>query len=58
MRRFIPILLLVLLFGACFVQTRERRAPRSVKSRSCPPAYHWEDGACVHNGKAKGHHKK
>jgi hypothetical protein len=57
MNRFILPLLVTLLFSACFVQTRERRTSSPVQSRSCPPAHHWEGGACVHNGKAKGHYK-
>jgi hypothetical protein len=55
MKAFILMLFAALFFTGCFVQTRERRAPSAV--RSCPPAHHWENGACVHNGKAKGHDK-
>jgi hypothetical protein len=27
------------------------------ESRACPPAYHLEGNACVHNGRARGHYK-
>lgn len=58
MKAFILPLFAALLFSGCFVQTRERSAPSTVRTApSCPPAHHWEDGACVHNGKAKGHYK-
>jgi hypothetical protein len=57
MKAFILTLLAALLLTGCFVQTRERRASSRSVRKSCPPAHHWENGACVHNGKAKGHHK-
>jgi len=57
MKGFILMLLVALLSTACFVQTRERGTTNREQSRSCPPAHHWENGACVHNGKAKGHYK-
>jgi NADH:ubiquinone oxidoreductase subunit H len=57
MKGFIVLLLVALVFSACFFTTRERRTSSTVQTRSCPPAYHWEDGTCVHNGKAKGHYK-
>ncbi|HEU0032773.1 MAG TPA: hypothetical protein VFQ53_19210 [Kofleriaceae bacterium] len=50
---FIIVFLLVAFAMGCFITTRGRAAPR----RECPPSYHWEDGDCVHNGKAKGHEK-
>jgi hypothetical protein len=49
------LMMIAMLVTGCFVQTREHRSSSSV--RRCPPAHHWENGACVHNGKAKGHHK-
>lgn len=49
------MVLAALFVTGCFVQTRERRSSKAVIS--CPPAHHWDGGACVHNGKAKGHHK-
>jgi hypothetical protein len=55
--RMKALLLMVtaMLVTGCFVQTRERRNSGSVQR--CAPAHHWENGACVHNGKAKGHRK-
>jgi hypothetical protein len=42
----------------CIIHSRSRQRTVVVKDkRSCPPAHHWEGGYCVHNGKAKGHHK-
>jgi hypothetical protein len=58
MKALILTPLAALLLTGCLVQTRERtRSSKSVR-KSCPPAHHWENGACVHNGKAKGHYKK
>jgi hypothetical protein len=60
MRRLIPTLLLALLGTTvpigCFFESRPHRTVVHER-RSCPPAYHWEGNACVHNGKAKGHYK-
>ena len=39
--------------GGCFVSTGRPVAYRG--GGSCPPAHHWEGGACVHNGRAVGH---
>ena len=58
-------LVLLLAIGAsastgCIIHSHDRRPQRGVvvkEKRSCPPAHHWEGGACVHNGKAKGHYK-
>jgi len=58
MRTLILTLLAALALTGCFVETRGRSTGSStVRSRDCPPAHHWEGGACVHNGKAKGHDK-
>ncbi|HEY5923298.1 MAG TPA: hypothetical protein VIV11_16575 [Kofleriaceae bacterium] len=46
--------------SACLIRTGPRHNHRSsASSRSCPPAYHWDGGACVHNGRghARGHRK-
>ncbi|HEU4734042.1 MAG TPA: hypothetical protein VFT22_39390 [Kofleriaceae bacterium] len=52
------ILCAAVLATGCFVQSTGRSSSASTaRSRDCPPAYHWEGGACVHNGKAKGHYK-
>lgn len=40
---------LTTMLAGCFVATRP------VGYRSCGPAYHWEDGACRHNGHGEGH---
>ena len=57
MRRFIPVFLLAILCTSvttgCLVQTRPQRTVVRER-RSCPPAYHWEDGDCVHNGRGHG----
>jgi hypothetical protein len=56
-------LIMLLAIGAstttgCIVHRHPRQRTVVVKDkRSCPPAHHWEGGHCVHNGKAKGHHK-
>lgn len=47
-------------FG-CLITTRDRHhhssGSQASRGKSCPPSYHMQGGACVHNGKAKGHHK-
>jgi hypothetical protein len=59
-------LALVIAFGAmstgCFVHRDHpgrhgNGHAKKANKRDCPPAYHWNGGACVHNGKAKGHKK-
>lgn len=42
----------------CIVHTGPRYRSRGQQARSCPPAHHLEAGACVHNGRARGHHKR
>jgi hypothetical protein len=45
--------------SGCFVS--ERPGHTTVvreRERECPPAHHWEDGECVHNGNARGHDKE
>jgi hypothetical protein len=44
--------------AGCFVHTRDQNRTVYRESKSCPPAHHWEGGACIHNGKAKGQSKK
>jgi hypothetical protein len=39
----------------CIVHTRPHN--KSAR-RGCAPAHHWDGHKCVHNGKAKGHHKR
>jgi hypothetical protein len=43
--------------AGCIVHEHTRSRTVVRENRSCPPAHHWEGGACVHNGKAKGHYK-
>jgi hypothetical protein len=33
----------------CIIHTRG-----SGRARACPPAYHWDGYACVHNGRGNG----
>jgi hypothetical protein len=52
--------LLATSLGGCLVRTTNHSRHHShARSRDCPPAYHWNGNACVHNGrgKAKGHRK-
>ena len=60
MKRILSFLLVVgiaaPMVGGCIIDNR-RRGPGPEYARSCPPAHHWEGGACVHNGRARGHYK-
>ena len=52
----LKLLVVISMLSGCIVATEPRRSGTVVReSRSCPPAHHWEGGACVHNG--RGHHK-
>jgi hypothetical protein len=52
------LILTTMLLSGCLVHERTKTSSRTVvKQRDCPPAHHWDGGACVHNGKAKGHNK-
>jgi hypothetical protein len=57
MKKLIGTALLVGLLSGCIVRTNSRRQASSGRSRACPPAYHWNGWECVHNGRARGHHK-
>ena len=62
MRRIITSMVVLAMatpLAGCIVHehSRSRTVVREQRSTSCPPAHHWEGGACVHNGKAKGHYK-
>ena len=62
MRRIMSSILVLAMatpLAGCIVHehTRSRTVVRENRRASCPPAHHWEGGACVHNGKAKGHYK-
>lgn len=40
--------------AGCIVRTRPHHHHNSQRRvRDCPPAYHWDGGACVHNGRGK-----
>jgi hypothetical protein len=41
--------------GGCIVHTHSRS--HAVHRRDCPPAHHWDGRGCVHNGRARGHHR-
>jgi hypothetical protein len=66
--RTITLMMIVALLGStlsgCIVRTRDRHhhhhGHSKARKRDCPPAYHWNGNACVHNGrgKAKGHRHK
>jgi len=60
MRVIITVLVLALVtpLAGCFVHSHDRNRTVVRESKSCPPAHHWEGGACIHNGKAKGQYKK
>jgi len=61
MQKLLTIVMAVLLtapLGGCIVRTRPNHNHRHSHARSCPPAHHWNGAACVHNGRARGHHKQ
>ena len=46
--------------AGCIVRTRDHHHHHNNSQRrvrDCPPAYHWERGACVHNGRGHGKHR-
>lgn len=49
--------LAALSLGGCIVHTHHSSRSQPVRARGCPPAYHWDGRACVHNGRARGHYK-
>jgi len=58
MRRLMSLILVTVIaapLAGCIVATGPARG--GPVARSCPPAHHWEGGACVHNGRARGHYK-
>jgi len=56
MKHIIWITAASLALAGCFVQSRSNEHTTVVR-RSCPPAHHWDGGACVHNGNGNGHRK-
>jgi len=60
MKKLISFVLVVAIaapLAGCLVHTGPRTNSRGSYARSCPPAYHWDGSACVHNGRARGHNK-
>jgi len=43
--------------GGCLIRTHHHHNSRGQTVRSCPPAHHWDGRGCVHNGRARGHHR-
>jgi hypothetical protein len=38
--------------SGCIIRTRDRHHHHHQENRArCAPGYHWERGACVHNGR-------
>jgi hypothetical protein len=59
MKQLLPILIgvgMLIPTTGCIVQNRRDRH-QHVSRRDCPPAHHWDDGRCVHNGKGRGNGK-
>jgi hypothetical protein len=50
------IAMLAAVFAGCIVHSH-RRGPVVRERRACPPAHHWENGYCVHNGHGHGKHR-
>jgi Flp pilus assembly protein TadD len=44
--------------AGCLIRTGPRHSHRSSHSRACPPSYHWNGAACVHNGRGRGPHRR
>ncbi|MBL9019811.1 MAG: hypothetical protein JNL83_36845 [Myxococcales bacterium] len=47
-------LITTVLSTGCIIRTRNHHHHRGSARASCPPAHHWENGACVHNGRGRG----
>jgi hypothetical protein len=50
MKPALAVVIAMILSSGCLIRTHGRTSSRSSDVRSCPPAHHWEDGACRHNG--------
>ena len=58
MRTILLVLASTIALSGCLVESGPPRRTTVVRERAaCPPAHHWEGGACVHNGHAYGHYK-
>ena len=53
MKHTFMIVVLASTLAGCLVRSGPRRTVVREK-RSCPPAHHWENGYCVHNGHGHG----
>jgi hypothetical protein len=40
--------------SGCIVRSHHHQPRSRARVASCPPAHHWEGGACVHNGNGRG----
>jgi hypothetical protein len=55
---FVVLALMLSFLASCIIRSGPRHRHQSSRSSaSCPPAHHWNGGACVHNGRARGHRK-
>jgi Flp pilus assembly protein TadD len=52
------LLVMAASLSACLVRTGPRHSHRGSHSRACPPSYHWNGAACVHNGRGRGPHRR
>ena len=52
------LLVMAALLSACLVRTGPRHSQRGSHSKACPPSYHWNGAACVHNGRGRGPHRR
>ena len=48
MKTSLVVVIAMILSSGCLIRTRT--SGRAQGGRACPPAHHWEDGVCVHNG--------
>lgn len=59
MIKVITTVLVAGLISGCLIRTHpNHRHSARRSSASCPPSYHWNGGACVHNGRGHQKHKK
>jgi hypothetical protein len=57
MKQLFSMLILFFVMGTlsgCIIRTHGHHHNRGTQARSCPPAYHWNGAACVHNGRGQG----
>jgi hypothetical protein len=56
MKHAFIIAILATPLAGCFVRTGPPTRTVVREQRTCPPAHHYENGACVHNGHGHGDH--